>query len=67
MSEEILKQIAKDVAVMKQKLEGMEEELSDIAKDMHVVKPEYMEKLKRMEKEGTISKKEFEEKFGVKI
>ena len=45
----------------------MEAALADIASDLHEVRPEYIEKLKRIEKEGTISKKGFEDKFGVKL
>lgn len=67
MTEAILKQIARDMTIVREKVEEMEAELADIASDRHEVRPEYMEKLRRIEKEGTISKKEFEDKLGVKI
>ena len=67
MSEEILKKIASDVAVVKEKVKAIEFELTEISNDLHEIRPDYVEKLKRIEKEGTISKGEFENKFGVKI
>jgi len=67
MAETILKQIAKDVSIVKEKVEDIEAELADIASDLHEVRPEYLERLKRIEKEGTISQQEFERKHGIKI
>lgn len=45
----------------------LEVTMEEIDMDLHEVKPEYTEKLKRIEKEGTISQEAFEKRFGVKI
>ena len=45
----------------------LEVTFTEIDADLHEVKPEYIEKLKKIEAEGTISQEEFEKKFGVKI
>ncbi len=67
MTEKMLRQIAKDIALVKKKVDSIESELNDLSYDLHEIRPEYMEKLDRIEKEGRITKEEFENKFGVKI
>lgn len=64
---ELLKQIANDVATIKNKVAKLELSMDEINADLHEVKPEYIKKLKQIEKEGTISQAEFEKKFGVRI
>jgi len=41
--------------------------MDKIEADFHDVKPEYVKKLKQMEKGRTISQAEFEKKFSVKF
>lgn len=49
-TETILKQIANDVADIKRKVEKIEESIGELDMEMREVKPEYMEKLKKIEK-----------------
>jgi len=70
MSEiELLKRIADDVAAVKKKVEKIEILIDDIGQDLHKeLNPEYVKKLKKIEKEKTISFKdmeEFDEHYGV--
>ncbi len=64
---ELLKQIADDVATIKNKVAKLEMSIDEIDADLHEVKPAYIKKLKQIEKEGIISQAEFEKKFGVRI
>lgn len=64
---QLLQQIAGDVAEIRTKLISLEVTFTEMEADLHEVKPEYAEKLKRIEAEGTISQEEFESQFGVKI
>jgi phosphopentomutase len=70
MSEiELLKRIADDVAVLKKKVEKIEILVDGIDQDLHrELNPTYVKKLKKIEKEKTISFKnmeEFDEHYGV--
>lgn len=67
MTAELMEQIAKDVREIKERMRKIEITVEEIDADLHEVNPEYIGKLKRIEKEGTVSQKEFEEKFGVKV
>lgn len=51
MEQQLLKQIAKDVTFLKEKVITMDNELADLAKDIHEVRPEYLEKIKSLEKQ----------------
>ncbi|HIH17730.1 MAG TPA: hypothetical protein HA282_00555 [Nanoarchaeota archaeon] len=51
MSEAILKQIANDLADVKKRVIGIESELFEISDDLHEVRPEYLEKLEKIQKE----------------
>jgi len=51
MSETILKQIAKDITFVKERVIGIESELADLASDLEEVRPEYLEKLKKIEQQ----------------
>jgi len=48
----ILKQIQKDLSFLKQKIVIIEEELDAISSDMHVLRPEYITKLREIEEKG---------------
>lgn len=63
----LLKKMAKDIGFMKQKLVVIESEVREIGEELLEVRPEYLEKIKKMEKEGTVSEEEFERKFNVRI
>lgn len=65
--ETLLKQIAKDVAVLRERIIVVEEELRDISEDIHELRPEYLKKLKKIKKEGTISQKELEKRLRIKL
>jgi len=45
----------------------IEESLELINSKLHPVRKEYLERLDKIKKEGTISGNEFEKKFGVKL
>ena len=64
---QLLQQIAGDVAEIRTKIADLEVTFTEIDADLHEVKPEYIEKMKKIEAEGTISQEEFESQFGVKI
>ena len=64
---QLLQQIADDIADIKGRMTKLEVTIEEIDMDLHEVKPEYIEKLKRIEKEGTVSQEAFEKRFGVKI
>ena len=64
---QMLKQIADDVAEIRTRLRKIEVTFNEVDADLHEVRPEYLEKLKKIEAEGTISQAEFEKQFGVKI
>ncbi len=64
---QLLQQIADDIVDIKGRMIKLEVTMEEIDMDLHEVKPTYVEKLKRIEKEGTISQQEFEKRFGVKI
>ncbi len=62
----ILKQVATDIELLKEKVDKIEASLDEIDDDLHEVKPEYLEKLKNIESGKFVSKKDFEKKFNVK-
>lgn len=64
---QLLRQIAEDVVDIRTKLTLLEVTFNEMETDLHEVRPEYIEKLKKIEAEGTISQEEFESKFGVTI
>lgn len=64
---QLLQQIADDIADIKGKMTRLEVTIEEIDMDLHEVKPRYLEKLKRIEKEGSLSQQEFEKRFSVKI
>ena len=59
MSEAILKQIASDLADVKKRIIRIEDELVDIS--LYEVRPEYLKKLKRLEKQKGIPFKDISE------
>ncbi len=68
MSETVFnQQILNELAFLKEKILKIEMEVGEINDDIHQVRPEYLEKLEAIKKEGTISSAEFEKKFGIRI
>ncbi len=64
---QLLRKISDDVTDIKERITKIEITMDEIDMDMHEVRPEYIEKLKKIEKEGAVSQEEFEKEFGVKI
>ena len=64
---ELLRKISKDLDFLKKKILEIEERLELITSDLHPVKKEYLERLNELKKEGTVSGRKFEEKFGIKL
>jgi len=64
---ELLRKISDDLDFLKKKILEIEESLDLITSDLHPVKEEYLERLDEIKKEGTVSGRKFEEKFGVKL
>ena len=68
MSETVLnQQILNELEFLKEKILKIEMDVSEINDDLHLVNPEYLEKLETIKEEGTISSAEFEKKFGIRI
>ena len=63
----VLNNVLEGINFLKERILVIEEELCDISEYIHELRPEYLEKLKKIKAEGTISQKEFEKKFGVKL
>lgn len=63
----LLNNVLEGINFLKQKVLVIEAELSDIGEDIHELRPEYLEKLHKIQAQGTISQQEFEKKFGVKL
>lgn len=55
----LLLKIAEDVGAMKQKIDKIEREVEELAEDLHEVRPEYLEKLKRIDSGKFLSREEF--------
>ncbi len=48
----LLKEIRDELFFLKKKIIIIEEEVNEISNDLHEVRPEYVKKLKQIEKEG---------------
>ena len=59
----ILKQIANDVSDIKKKLVKIEEDIGELDIEIHEIKPEYIEKLKKIDSGRFLSEKEFEKEL----
>lgn len=67
MSEQLLRQMSKDISEMKEKITSLEGSMEEISIDMHDANPEYVKKLEKIDNEGSVSKSTIEKKFGVKL
>lgn len=63
----LLKQIAQDILEIKDRMFDLETTFNEINSDLHEIKPEYLQKLNRIEAEGTISQEAFEKQCGIKV
>lgn len=61
---QLLKRMAEDISFLKQKVIHIEEELTDISNYLHIVRPEYVEKLKKIDQGKFLSREEFEKELG---
>lgn len=57
----LVKQISDDLTFLKKKVVAIEERIEEIDDDLHAVRPAYLEKLKKLEKEPTKKYKNLEE------
>lgn len=55
MSSRILVKIQKDLEFIKTKLIVIDNEIEDISNDLHEVRPEYIKKIKTLDKKGKFS------------
>jgi len=63
----LLKQIAQDILEIKGRMADLEVSFNEINSDLHEIKPEYLQKIKRIESEGAISQEAFEKQCGIKV
>ncbi len=64
-TETILKQIANDVAYIKKRLVKIEVDIGELDIETHEVRPNYVEKLKKVESGKFLSETEFEKELGL--
>ncbi len=57
---QLLEKIADDISFLKDRIISIEEELNEINSELHEVRPEYTEKLKRIDKGKFLTREEFE-------
>jgi len=60
MVEKLIEKMAKDIDFMKQRLVAIEEDIKEISEDMHDVRPEYIEKLNKIDRNKFLTRAEFE-------
>ena len=60
----LLQKIAQDVGTVKAKVERIEQDLDELSSDLHQVKPEYIEKLKKIDSGRFVSRGELEKELG---
>ncbi len=66
MSETVFNhQILNELAFLKEKILKIETEVSEINDDIHQVRPEYLEKLKKIDQSKFISRAELERELGL--
>ncbi|MBI2507401.1 hypothetical protein HYV89_00420 [Candidatus Woesearchaeota archaeon] len=62
MENKVLLRIHEDLEFIKQKVIVMDNELEDISKDLHIVRPEYLKKLEKIQ-QGKFHSFDSKEKF----
>lgn len=63
MEAQLLKQIAQDVMEIKQRVTRLETTMEEIDIDLHDIKPEYLQKLKKIDEGKFLSEDEFEKEL----
>ena len=63
MEAQLLKQIAHDVGEIKQRVTRLEITIDEIDSDLHEIKPEYLEKLKKIGEGRFLTEEEFEKEL----
>ena len=65
-TETILKQIAQDVTDIKNKLAKIEIDVEELDIDFHELRPEFIAKMKKRQKEPSVKISDFRKHFGLK-
>ena len=66
MSEELLnQQIMNELTFMKEKILKIEVQINEINDDLHQVRPDYLIRLKKIDKGEFISRKDFEKELAI--
>lgn len=63
MQAQLLKQIAQDVIEIKQRVTRLETTMEEIDVDLHDIKPEYLQKLKKIDEGRFLTEDEFEKEL----
>lgn len=63
---ELMEKLAKDVRFIKDQILEIKTDVSELTEDLHVVRPEYIRKLNKIQKGKFIRVKDFAERYGIK-
>lgn len=63
---ELMEKLAKDVRFIKDQILEIKIDVSELTEDLHVVRPEYIRKLNKIQKGKFITVKNFAERYGIK-
>ena len=61
-----MEKLAKDVRFIKDQILEIKTDVSELTEDLHVVRPEYIRKLNKIQKGKFIRVKDFAERYGIK-
>lgn len=63
---ELMENLAKDLRFIKDQILEIKTDVSELNEDLHVVRPEYIQKLKKIQRGKFIRVKNFAERYGIK-
>ncbi len=63
---ELMERLAKDLRFIKDQILEIKTDVSEITEDLHVVRPEYIRKLNKIQKGKFIRVKNFAGRYGIK-
>ena len=63
-NEQVLEQIAQDVGFVKQRIIIVEQEVRELAEELLEVRPEYMKKLKAIDRGNFLTREQFKKELG---